>query len=62
VTIRRLAQALGVTPMALYCISEQSELMMGIVDYVLTDLRATGADDRFLAEALRADGGGARHR
>ena len=41
VTIRRLAQALGVTPMALYWhFKNKDELLMGIVDYVLTDLRA----------------------
>jgi TetR/AcrR family tetracycline transcriptional repressor len=41
VTVRRLAQALGVTPMALYWhFKNKDELMLGIVDHVLTDVRA----------------------
>jgi AcrR family transcriptional regulator len=47
VTIRRLAQELGVTPMALYWhFKNKDELLLGIVDHVLADLRAdrTAAD------------------
>jgi TetR/AcrR family transcriptional regulator, tetracycline repressor protein len=41
VTIRRLAQALGVTPMALYWhFKNKDELLLGIVDHVLTTVRA----------------------
>ena len=41
VTIRRLAQELGVTPMALYWhFKNKDELLLGIVDHVLADLRA----------------------
>lgn len=41
VTIRRLAQALGVTPMALYWhFKNKDELLRGILDHALTDVRA----------------------
>jgi TetR/AcrR family tetracycline transcriptional repressor len=41
VTVRRLAQELGVTPMALYWhFKNKDELLLGIVDHVLADLRA----------------------
>jgi TetR/AcrR family tetracycline transcriptional repressor len=40
VTIRRLAQALGVTPMALYWhFKNKDELLLGIVDHVLEGVR-----------------------
>jgi TetR/AcrR family tetracycline transcriptional repressor len=41
VTIRRLAQELGVTPMALYWhFKNKDELLLGVVDHVLADVRA----------------------
>jgi AcrR family transcriptional regulator len=41
VTIRRLAQALGVTPMALYWhFKNKDELLLGIVDHALATVRA----------------------
>ena len=41
VTVRRLAQELGVTPMALYWhFKNKDELLLGIVDHALTDVRA----------------------
>jgi TetR/AcrR family tetracycline transcriptional repressor len=41
VTIRRLAQELGVTPMALYWhFKNKDELLLGIVDHALRDVRA----------------------
>jgi len=41
VTIRRLAQELGVTPMALYWhFKNKDELLQGVVDYALTGVRA----------------------
>ncbi|BCJ41895.1 hypothetical protein GCM10010168_75830 [Actinoplanes ianthinogenes] len=41
VTIRRLAKELGVTPMALYWhFKNKDELLLGIVDHVLSDVRA----------------------
>lgn len=41
-TIRRLAQELGVTPMALYWhFKNKDELLQGIADHVLTGVRAT---------------------
>src|SRR5215469_13958716 len=44
VTIRRLAQTLGVTPMALYWhFKNKDELLLGIVDHVLTTVRADRA-------------------
>jgi AcrR family transcriptional regulator len=44
ITIRRLAQALGVTPMALYWhFKNKDELMLGIVDHVLDGVRAPRA-------------------
>jgi AcrR family transcriptional regulator len=55
VTVRRLAQALGVTPMALYWhFKNKDELLVGIVDHVLTDVRADrNATDPWLTQ-LRA--------
>ncbi len=42
VTIRRLAQELGVTPMALYWhFKNKDELLLGIVDHVLAGVKAT---------------------
>jgi AcrR family transcriptional regulator len=42
VTIRRLAQDLGVTPMALYWhFKNKDELLLGLVDHALTSVRAT---------------------
>jgi AcrR family transcriptional regulator len=42
VTIRRLAQDLGVTPMALYWhFKNKDELFLGMVDHALTTVRAT---------------------
>jgi AcrR family transcriptional regulator len=42
VTIRRLAQDLGVTPMALYWhFKNKDELLLGIVDHVLAGIRPT---------------------
>lgn len=42
VTIRRLAQELGVTPMALYWhFKNKDELLLGLVDHALTSVRAT---------------------
>src|SRR5215831_8801154 len=42
VTIRRLAQELGVTPMALYWhFKNKDELLLGIVDHALTGVKAT---------------------
>ncbi|GIE77682.1 hypothetical protein Aph02nite_36320 [Actinoplanes philippinensis] len=41
VTVRRLAKELGVTPMALYWhFKNKEELLLGMVDHVLTDVRA----------------------
>ncbi len=55
VTIRRLAQELGVTPMALYWhFKNKDELLMGIVDHVLTDLRADREADDPWQQQLRA--------
>ena len=55
VTIRRLAQELGVTPMALYWhFKNKDELMLGLADYLLADVKATrGPDDPWLKQ-LRA--------
>jgi TetR/AcrR family transcriptional regulator, tetracycline repressor protein len=60
VTIRRLAQLLGVTPMALYWhFKNKDELLVGVVDHVLTEVRADRAATdpwqrqlRAMAEAL----------
>src|SRR5258706_10592647 len=42
VTIRRLAQELGVTPMALYWhFKNKDELLLGLVDHVLAGVKAT---------------------
>jgi TetR/AcrR family tetracycline transcriptional repressor len=41
ITIRRLAKELGVTPMALYWhFKNKDELLLGVVDHVLSDVRA----------------------
>ncbi|MFI1994388.1 TetR/AcrR family transcriptional regulator [Actinoplanes sp. NPDC020271] len=41
ITIRRLAKELSVTPMALYWhFKNKDELLLGVVDHVLTDVRA----------------------
>ncbi|GIF03707.1 TetR/AcrR family transcriptional regulator [Actinoplanes siamensis] len=41
ITIRRLAKELGVTPMALYWhFKNKEELLLGVVDHVLSDVRA----------------------
>ncbi len=55
VTIRRLAQELGVTPMALYWhFKNKDELLLGIADYVLAGVRSTREpDDPWLGQ-LRA--------
>jgi AcrR family transcriptional regulator len=55
VTIRRLAQSLGVTPMALYWhFKNKDELMLGIVDHVLDGVRALRADTDPWETQLRA--------
>jgi TetR/AcrR family tetracycline transcriptional repressor len=55
VTIRRLAQALGVTPMALYWhFKNKDELMLGIVDHVLDGVRAERAETDPWETQLRA--------
>ncbi|MEV4345320.1 TetR family transcriptional regulator [Actinoplanes sp. NPDC049596] len=62
VTVRRLAQELGVTPMALYWhFKNKEELLLGIADYALSTVRADrGAGDswqkqvRAMVEALLA--------
>ncbi|GIF16238.1 TetR/AcrR family transcriptional regulator [Actinoplanes teichomyceticus] len=42
ITIRRLAKELGVTPMALYWhFKNKDELLLGVVDHVLRDVRAS---------------------
>jgi TetR/AcrR family tetracycline transcriptional repressor len=42
VTVRRLAQELGVTPMALYWhFKNKDELLLGVVDHALSSVRAT---------------------
>lgn len=55
VTIRRLAQELGVTPMALYWhFKNKDELLLGVIDHVLSDVRADrSAADPWLKQ-LRA--------
>src|SRR5258705_2061428 len=41
ITIRRLAQELGVTPMALYWhFKNKDELLLGITDHVMSEVRA----------------------
>ncbi|MFD0576355.1 TetR/AcrR family transcriptional regulator [Dactylosporangium darangshiense] len=60
ITIRRLAQELGVTPMALYWhFKNKDELLLGLTDHVMADVRADrSATDpwptqlRAMAEAL----------
>jgi AcrR family transcriptional regulator len=62
VTIRRLAQELGVTPMALYWhFKNKDELFLGIVDHALAGVKATREPDdpwqhqlRSMVEALLA--------
>jgi TetR/AcrR family tetracycline transcriptional repressor len=55
ITIRRLAQALGVTPMALYWhFKNKDELMLGIVDHALDGVRADRADTDPWPDQLRA--------
>jgi AcrR family transcriptional regulator len=55
VTIRRLAQELGVTPMALYWhYKNKDELMVGIVDHALSTVRADRAAADPWQKQLRA--------
>ena len=55
VTIRRLAQELGVTPMALYWhFKSKDELLLGIVDYSLSGVRADRAAADPWQKQLRA--------
>jgi TetR/AcrR family transcriptional regulator, tetracycline repressor protein len=55
VTIRRLAQELGVTPMALYWhFKNKDELFLGIVDHALSAVAATRAADDPWQRQLRA--------
>jgi TetR/AcrR family tetracycline transcriptional repressor len=55
VTIRRLAQELGVTPMALYWhFKNKDELLLGIVDHVLAGVRTDRAAADPWAKQLRA--------
>jgi TetR/AcrR family tetracycline transcriptional repressor len=55
ITIRRLAQELGVTPMALYWhFKNKDELLLGIVDHVLADVRADRAAGDPWQRQLRA--------
>jgi hypothetical protein len=55
VTIRRLAQELGVTPMALYWhFKNKDELLLGMVDHALTGVRATGDPSDPWQHQLRA--------
>jgi TetR/AcrR family transcriptional regulator, tetracycline repressor protein len=55
VTIRRLAQELGVTPMALYWhFKNKEELISGVVDHAFAQVRADRTDDQPWAEQLRA--------
>jgi AcrR family transcriptional regulator len=55
VTIRRLAQELGVTPMALYWhFKNKDELMVGIVDHALSTVRADRAAADPWQKQLRA--------
>ncbi|HWS35657.1 MAG TPA: TetR family transcriptional regulator [Actinoplanes sp.] len=54
VTVRRLAKELGVTPMALYWhFKNKDELLLGMVDHVLTDVRAGSAADDGWQKRLR---------
>jgi AcrR family transcriptional regulator len=55
ITIRRLAQELGVTPMALYWhFKNKEELLLGIVDHALTGVRADRSADDPWQKQLRA--------
>jgi TetR/AcrR family transcriptional regulator, tetracycline repressor protein len=55
VTIRRLAQELGVTPMALYWhFKNKDELFLGIVDHALTGVKATRETDDPWQHQLRS--------
>jgi TetR/AcrR family transcriptional regulator, tetracycline repressor protein len=55
VTIRRLAQELGVTPMALYWhFKNKDELLLGLVDHSLTGVRADRAATDPWQKQLRA--------
>ncbi|HEX6871982.1 MAG TPA: TetR family transcriptional regulator [Micromonosporaceae bacterium] len=55
VTIRRLAQELGVTPMALYWhFKNKDELLLGIVDHALATVKATRDPDDSWQRQLRA--------
>lgn len=55
VTIRRLAQDLGVTPMALYWhFKNKDELFLGVVDHALTDVRADRSASDPWPKQLRA--------
>ncbi|MEU8664353.1 TetR/AcrR family transcriptional regulator [Actinoplanes philippinensis] len=54
VTVRRLAKELGVTPMALYWhFKNKEELLLGMVDHVLTDVRADRNTDDPWQKRLR---------
>ncbi len=55
VTIRRLAQELGVTPMALYWhFKNKEELFLGVVDHALSDVRADPGTSGPWPKQLRA--------
>ncbi len=55
VTIRRLAQDLGVTPMALYWhFKNKDELLLGIIDHVMAGITATRQPDDPWQRQLRA--------
>jgi len=55
VTIRRLAQELGVTPMALYWhFKNKDELLLGVIDHVLADVRSDRGIADPWAKQLRA--------
>lgn len=54
VTVRRLAKELGVTPMALYWhFKNKEELLLGMVDHLLTDVRADANTDDPWQKRLR---------
>ncbi|GAA3288905.1 TetR family transcriptional regulator ActII [Dactylosporangium vinaceum] len=55
ITIRRLATELGVTPMALYWhFKNKDELLLGLIDHVLADVRAGRAASDPWPDQLRA--------
>jgi TetR/AcrR family tetracycline transcriptional repressor len=55
ITIRRLAQELGVTPMALYWhFKNKDELLLGLVDHALAEVRADRAAGDPWPDQLRA--------